>query len=108
MPLNKGFVLGSHAEGAATESNFRFFEREVGEPGPHQVLVRNLWLSLDPYMRGRMNESRSYTAAQAGRPGGVRQAQMARDHRRGHRKCAVCLSRHAQGQELRQTARQTW
>src|SRR5260221_1545004 len=65
MPLNKGFVLGSHAEGAATESNFRFFEQEIGEPGPGQVLVRNLWLSLDPYMRGRMNESRSYTAAQA-------------------------------------------
>lgn len=65
MPLNKGFVLASRPVGAATESNFRFFEREVGEPGAGQVLVRNLWLSLDPYMRGRMNESRSYTAAQA-------------------------------------------
>jgi NADPH-dependent curcumin reductase len=65
MPINKGFVLASRPQGAATESNFRFFEREIGEPGPGQVLVRNLWLSLDPYMRGRMDESRSYTAAQA-------------------------------------------
>jgi NADPH-dependent curcumin reductase CurA len=65
LPLNKGFVLASRPVGAATEGNFRFFKKEVGEPGPGQVLVRNLWLSLDPYMRGRMNESRSYTAAQA-------------------------------------------
>jgi NADPH-dependent curcumin reductase CurA len=65
MPLNKGFVLASRPQGAATESNFRFFEKEVGEPGPGQVLVRNLWLSLDPYMRGRMDETRSYTASQA-------------------------------------------
>src|SRR3974390_1847781 len=65
MPLNKGFVLASRPQGAATESNFRFFEREIGEPGPGQVLVRNLWLSLDPYMRGRMDEGRSYAASQA-------------------------------------------
>ena len=60
MPLNKGFVLASRPQGAAREDNFRFFEREIGAPGPGQVLVRNLWLSLDPYMRGRMNEGRSY------------------------------------------------
>ncbi len=64
MPLNKGFVLASRPQGAASESNFRFFEKEIGQPGPGQVLVRNLWLSLDPYMRGRMDEGRSYTANQ--------------------------------------------
>ena len=32
---------------------------------PGQILVRNHWLSLDPYMRGRMNEGRSYAASQA-------------------------------------------
>ena len=65
MPLNKGFLLASRPQGVATESNFRFFERDIGEPGPGKVLVRNLWLSLDPYMRGRMDESRSYAASQA-------------------------------------------
>jgi NADPH-dependent curcumin reductase len=65
MPLNKGFVLASRPQGLATESNFRLFEKEIGLPGPGQVLVRNLWMSLDPYMRGRMDEGRSYTANQA-------------------------------------------
>ena len=65
MPLNKGFVLASRPQGAATEDNFRFFEREIGEPGPGLVLVKNLWLSLDPYMRGRMDEGRSYAGNQA-------------------------------------------
>ena len=35
-------------------------EVEVPDPGPGQVLVRNLWMSVDPYMRGRMNDVRSY------------------------------------------------
>jgi NADPH-dependent curcumin reductase len=65
MPLNRGFVLASRPQGVATEGNFRFFERETGELGPGQVLVRNLWLSLDPYMRGRMDESKSYATSQA-------------------------------------------
>lgn len=64
MPLNKGFILASRPQGPASESNFHLFEREVGGPGPGQVLVRNLWLSLDPYMRARMDETRSYTASQ--------------------------------------------
>ena len=65
MPLNKSIVLASRPQGAATEANFRLVEREIGAPGPGQVLVRNLWMSLDPYMRGRMDEGRSYTANQA-------------------------------------------
>ncbi len=64
MPLNKGFVLASRPQGAASESNYRLFEAEIGEPGPGQVLVRNHWMSLDPYMRGRMDDTRSYTANQ--------------------------------------------
>ncbi len=65
MPLNKGFLLASRPQGVATEGNFRFFERDIGEPGPGEVLVRNHWLSLDPYMRGRMDEAKSYAASQA-------------------------------------------
>jgi NADPH-dependent curcumin reductase CurA len=64
MPTNKGFVLASRPQGAATESNFRLFTKEIGEPGEGEVLVKNLWMSLDPYMRGRMDESKSYAASQ--------------------------------------------
>jgi NADPH-dependent curcumin reductase len=65
MPLNRGFVLASRPQGTATESNFRFFEKEIGDPEPGQVLVRNRWLSLDPYMRARMDDAKSYAASQA-------------------------------------------
>ena len=66
MPVNKGIVLASRppAGGKATLDNFALFEREIGEPAPGQVLVRNAFLSLDPYMRGRMEELRSYAASQ--------------------------------------------
>lgn len=64
MPTNRRIVLASRPEGAASTSNFRLEEEQVPTLQPGQVLVRNLWLSLDPYMRGRMNEGRSYTAAQ--------------------------------------------
>ncbi|MDE2579819.1 MAG: NADP-dependent oxidoreductase [Hyphomicrobiales bacterium] len=64
MPLNQGFVLASRPQGEARVDNFRYFEKETPPVGPGQVLVRNLWLSLDPYMRGRMDESKSYAASQ--------------------------------------------
>jgi NADPH-dependent curcumin reductase CurA len=66
MPVNKGFVLASRppAGGQATRENFGWFEEEIGEPGPDEVLVRHAFLSLDPYMRGRMDDSRSYARAQ--------------------------------------------
>ena len=64
MPTNKGFVLASRPRGEAKESDFRIFTKEIGEPADGQVLVRNLWMSLDPYMRGRMDESKSYASSQ--------------------------------------------
>ena len=64
MPTNKGFVLASRPKGEAKESDFRFFTKEASEPAEGQVLVKNLWMSLDPYMRGRMDESKSYAASQ--------------------------------------------
>jgi NADPH-dependent curcumin reductase len=48
------------APGAVEEGNFRLVETDVPEPGEGQFLVRNLYLSLDPYMRGRMSEAKSY------------------------------------------------
>jgi NADPH-dependent curcumin reductase CurA len=64
MPSNRRIVLASRPEGAASTSNFRLEEQQVPTLQPGEILVRNLWLSLDPYMRGRMNEGRSYVAAQ--------------------------------------------
>jgi NADPH-dependent curcumin reductase len=64
MPRNKGIVLASRPQGEANASNFRLIENEIGEPGEGQVLVKHHYLSLDPYMRGRMDESKSYAASQ--------------------------------------------
>jgi NADPH-dependent curcumin reductase len=58
--LNKQVLLASRPQGAVTEDNFRFVEVPVGKPGPGEVLVKNEWLSLDPYMRGRMSDAKSY------------------------------------------------
>lgn len=55
-------VLASRPPGEPEESNFRLETVPVPEPGADQVLVRGLYLSLDPYMRGRMREQASYVA----------------------------------------------
>ena len=52
--------LASRPEGWPTAENFELAEVEVGEPGPGEVLVRNQFVSVDPYMRGRMNDVKSY------------------------------------------------
>ena len=62
--INRRVVLDNRPQGAATESNFRLVESPVPEPAPGEVLVRNRWLSLDPYMRGRMSDARSYVPPQ--------------------------------------------
>ena len=53
-------VLAARPEGRPEEGHFRLEEGPVPEPGPGEVLVRVQWLSLDPYMRGRMDAGRSY------------------------------------------------
>src|SRR5213075_2432656 len=58
--MNKKVVLASRPVGPVTESNFRVEESAVPKPAEGEVLVRNLWLSLDPYMRGRMSDAKSY------------------------------------------------
>src|SRR6187200_2224929 len=57
---NKQVVLKSRPQGAVTPGNFRLVESEIGKPGAGEVLVKNEWLSLDPYMRGRMSDAKSY------------------------------------------------
>jgi NADPH:quinone reductase len=58
--VNRQITLAARPVGLPQESDFELVEAPVPEPGPGQVLVRSQWLSLDPYMRGRMSEARSY------------------------------------------------
>jgi hypothetical protein len=61
--------LASRPHGWPTEENFEVAEVEVPQPGEGQILVRNLVMSVDPYMRGRMNDTKSYVPPfQIGRP----------------------------------------
>ncbi|MEV5833317.1 NADP-dependent oxidoreductase [Nocardia sp. NPDC052112] len=55
-------VLASRPEGAPTPANFRIETATLPEPGEGEVLLRTLYLSLDPYMRGRMSAAESYAA----------------------------------------------
>ncbi|EKO3694425.1 NADP-dependent oxidoreductase [Vibrio metschnikovii] len=58
--INRQIVLASRPHGAPTDSNFRL--QHVAKPTPAQgeVLLRTIYLSLDPYMRGRMSDAKSY------------------------------------------------
>jgi NADPH-dependent curcumin reductase CurA len=60
MAVNRQITLAARPVGFPTESDFSLVETPMPEPGPGEVLVRAQWLSLDPYMRGRMSEARSY------------------------------------------------
>jgi NADPH-dependent curcumin reductase CurA len=64
MPQNQLIVLASRPQGAASADNFELVERPTPALQDGQVLVRHHYLSLDPYMRGRMNEGKSYAAPQ--------------------------------------------
>ena len=64
MPMNQQIILKSRPQGKATVDNFEMREVAVPVIKAGQVLVRHQFLSLDPYMRGRMNEGKSYAAAQ--------------------------------------------
>src|SRR5579859_6060668 len=60
---NRRILLTSRPKGAPTPENFRFDEAPVPTPGPGEILVRTVFLSLDPYMRGRMSDAKSYAAS---------------------------------------------
>ncbi len=62
---NLQVVLASRPKGPATVENFRLVEAPIPAAGPGEVLVRNHYLSLDPYMRGAMDDVKSYRAPQA-------------------------------------------
>jgi NADPH-dependent curcumin reductase CurA len=58
--VNHAFRLASRPVGLPTRENWEFVEEPIGEPGEEEVLVRTLFISLDPAMRGWMNDQRSY------------------------------------------------
>lgn len=64
MPTHRRIVLASRPQAEVSPDNFRLETVETPTPAEGHVLVRNHWLSLDPYMRGRMNEGRSYAECQ--------------------------------------------
>jgi NADPH-dependent curcumin reductase CurA len=64
MPKNKQVLLDNRPQGEATASNFKLVETDTPALQDGQVLVRHHYLSLDPYMRGRMNDAKSYAAPQ--------------------------------------------
>lgn len=60
--VNRQILLKSRPEGAPSLDNFELTETPTPEPGDGEVLMRTIYLSLDPYMRGRMNATKSYVA----------------------------------------------
>ena len=62
--INRQIHLVSRPTGEASADNFRLLEQPLGAPAEGQVLVRHHYLSLDPYMRGRMNDAKSYAQPQ--------------------------------------------
>jgi NADPH-dependent curcumin reductase len=67
--INRQILLKSRPEGAPSLDNFELTQAPVPEPGEGEVLMRHRFLSLDPYMRGRMSAAKSYAKpAQVGEP----------------------------------------
>jgi len=60
--INRKITLHSRPVGAPVSDNFRLVESAIPVPTEGQVLLRTLFLSLDPYMRGRMSDAKSYAA----------------------------------------------
>lgn len=60
MNTNRQWVLAKRPHGMVTEANFEYREVPIPEPGPGQVLLRNLYLSFDPTQRGWMEDRESY------------------------------------------------
>jgi NADPH-dependent curcumin reductase CurA len=68
---NRRWVLASRPQGAPVAENFRLETQPVPTPVEGQLLLRTVWLSLDPYMRGRMSDAPSYSSGRGGcRDGG--------------------------------------
>ncbi|AYK08192.1 NADP-dependent oxidoreductase [Brevibacillus laterosporus] len=58
--VNNQILLSSRPVGVPTRDNFTFIKSSIPEVNDNQLLIRTLYLSVDPYMRGRMNDQKSY------------------------------------------------
>jgi NADPH-dependent curcumin reductase len=65
MPKNQQILLDNRPTGEAVASNFKLVSSDTPALADGQVLVRHHFMSLDPYMRGRMNDAKSYAQPQA-------------------------------------------
>lgn len=61
-PTNRKFTLASRPVGMPKDSDFKLVESPVLSPNDGEMLVKTLYVSVDPYMRGRMNDAKSYAA----------------------------------------------
>ncbi|SAL00093.1 alcohol dehydrogenase [Caballeronia pedi] len=68
---NRQWVLASHAQGTLNESLWSLAEADVLRPASGQILVKTLWLSVDPYMRGRLNAGAGMQLGSLMQGGGV-------------------------------------
>ena len=61
MPTSsRAFLLAARPKGEPKPTDFRLEEVQLDDPADGELLVRNTWMSVDPYMRGRMNDAKSY------------------------------------------------
>ncbi len=60
--MRRSVVLRRRPRGAPATDDFEIVEDAIPEPSPGQVVTRTIWLSIDPYMRGRLSEAKSYAA----------------------------------------------
>jgi NADPH-dependent curcumin reductase CurA len=60
MTTSREIRLKSRPVGTPTHDNFEIATVDLPDPGPGEVQVRNRWMTVDPYMRGRMNDVQSY------------------------------------------------
>jgi NADPH-dependent curcumin reductase len=61
--LRRSVVLKRRPHGEPTPADFGILEDAIPTPGPNEVVTRTLWLSIDPYMRGRLREEQTYAVA---------------------------------------------
>jgi NADPH-dependent curcumin reductase CurA len=59
-PINRQITLASRPHGDPGLEHFKLVETPIPAPGPGEMLLKTQWLSLDPYMRGRMSDAKSY------------------------------------------------
>ena len=62
MATNRCVLLKSRPQGEPTHANFDVVDQPMPEPKDGEYLSRTIWMSLDPYMRGRMSETKGYAA----------------------------------------------